>query len=264
MRTSNPALKPGVFQTASVGYQGRIDRSVMTVDGAVQKTGILTALLIFSAAWVWSTVAGSSSPYDGMVAVNTGASPASLMPWMIGGAIAGLIFALVTSFKPQWAMYTAPGYALCEGLFIGGISAIMELRYPGIVMQSAMLTMGTLVTLLLAYKAGYIRATEKFKSGVIMATGAIFLVYFVSMILGFFGVHLSYIHGSGPIGIAVSLVVVAVAALNLILDFDLIEQGARSSAPKYMEWYAGFALLVTLVWLYVEFLRLLGKLNDRK
>jgi len=260
MRTSNPALKPELFRRSGAGIFGQTNSDVMTVDGAVQKTGILAFLLILSAGFVW-TQAFKATGYDGAPAML--ANPGMLTPWMVGGAIGGLILAFATAFKPHWAMYTAPAYAVVEGLFIGGISSFMELRFPGIVMQASLLTMGTLVTMLMAYKAGVLRATEKFRSVVVMATGAIAVTYLVSMIMGFFGVQMSFLHDSSPLSIGISLVVIVVAALNLILDFDLIEEGAAQSSPKYMEWYSGFALMVTLVWLYIEFLRLLSKLNSR-
>jgi uncharacterized YccA/Bax inhibitor family protein len=167
-------------------------------------------------------------------------------------------------FKKEWAMVTGSIYALCEGLFLGGLSAMYEIRFHGIVLQAAMLTFGTLFALLAAYRSGLIRATENFKLGICAATGGIALVYIVTMVLGMFGVRVPYIHDSGLIGIGFSLFVVVIAALNLVLDFDFIEQGSAVGAPKYMEWYAAFGLLVTLIWLYIEFLRLLAKLNSRK
>jgi uncharacterized YccA/Bax inhibitor family protein len=194
---------------------------------------------------------------------NSG-NPDAVMPWMIGGAIGGFIVALITVFKKTWSPITAPIYALLEGLFIGGISSIFEAKYPGIVIQAVGLTFGTLFGLLVAYKTGFIKATENFKLGVVAATGGIALIYFVSFILGFFGVGVPFIHESGLMGIGFSLFVVVIAALNLVLDFDFIEHGAEHGAPKYMEWYAAFGLMVTLVWLYIEILRLLAKLRDRR
>jgi uncharacterized YccA/Bax inhibitor family protein len=167
-------------------------------------------------------------------------------------------------FKKNWAIVTAPLYAVLEGLVLGGLSATFEARFPGIVIQAVGLTFGTLFALLLAYKSGVIKATENFKLGVVAATGGIALVYLAGFVLGFFGVSIPYIHGSGTIGILFSLVVVVIAALNLVLDFDFIESGAASGAPKYMEWYAAFGLLVTLIWLYLEILRLLAKLRSRR
>ena len=186
------------------------------------------------------------------------------MPWIIGGAIGGFVVALITIFKKQWAAFTAPLYALLEGLFLGGFSAIFEAKYPGIVIQAVTLTFGTLFCLLLAYRSGLIKATENFKLGVVAATGGIALIYMATIFLGFFGVRMPFIHESGTIGIAFSLFVVVIAALNLVLDFDFIENGAARGAPKYMEWYAAFGLMVTLIWLYIEILRLLAKLRGRR
>jgi uncharacterized YccA/Bax inhibitor family protein len=186
------------------------------------------------------------------------------MPLAYGGAIAGLILAVITSFKPAWAMITGSLYALAEGLFLGAISAIFEARFPGIALSAAGCTVGTLAGLLIAYQSGLIRATENFKLGVFAATAGIAIFYLVSMVLGFFGIHIPYIHQSGPIGIAFSAFVVIIAALNLVLDFDFIERGVAGGAPKHMEWYAAFGLLVTLVWLYIEILRLLSKIMGRR
>jgi uncharacterized YccA/Bax inhibitor family protein len=188
---------------------------------------------------------------------------AKAMPFMIGGLIGGLVLALVTVFKKEWAGFTAPGYAVCEGLVLGALSAIFELQYPGIVMQAVALTFGTLFCLLMAYKTQIIRVTEKFRLGVFVATAAIALVYLVSIVLGFFHIQVPFMVGSGLVSIGFSLFVVGIAALNLVLDFDMIERGAEAGAPKYMEWYGAFGLMVTLVWLYMEILRLLAKLRGR-
>jgi len=170
----------------------------------------------------------------------------------------------VTIFKPAWAPVTSPIYAALEGLALGALSAIFEARYPGIVIQAVGLTFGTLVALLVVYRSGLIPVTENFKLGVVAATGGIAFVYLIGFVMSFFGASIPLIHGSSAIGIAFSLLVVGVAALNLVLDFDFIEQGAERRVPKYMEWYAAFGLLVTLVWLYLELLRLLAKLQDRR
>jgi uncharacterized YccA/Bax inhibitor family protein len=185
-------------------------------------------------------------------------------PYMLIGGLGGFIMAMVTIFKKEWSGVTAPIYALLEGLFLGSISAMLELRFPGIAIEAVALTFGTCFCLLLAYRSGLIRATEKFKLGIVAATGGIALVYVVSMVIGFFGVRVPYIYGSGPIGILFSLFVVVIAALNLILDFNFIEQGVSRGAPKYMEWYSAFGLMVTLIWLYLEIIRLLSKLRDRR
>jgi uncharacterized YccA/Bax inhibitor family protein len=183
---------------------------------------------------------------------------------MTGGLIGGFVIALVTIFKKEWSPVTAPVYALLEGLVLGGISAIFERSYPGVAIQAVGLTFGTLFVLLLAYKSGIVRATQGFKIGVIAATGGIAVFYLVEMVLNFFfHFQVPAINGSGPWGIVFSLFVVIIAALNLVLDFDLIESGVRMGAPKYMEWYGAFGLMVTLIWLYLEILRLLAKARRR-
>src|SRR5690348_6344512 len=246
MRTSNPALNQSAFRSASATYG-----DTMTVNGTVNKTGILLLCAIATAAWTWNRFFHDPTPE-------------SVAPFALVGAIGGMIVAFVTIFKKQWSPVTAPLYALLEGLVLGGVSAMFELRWPGLPMQAVALTFGTLVAMLLAYRSGVIRVTDKLRLGIVAATGGIALFYFLSFILGFFGVHFNAINGSGAIGIGFSVVVVVIAALNLVLDFDLIEQGAHYGAPKYMEWYGGFALLLTLVWLYFELLRLLGKMRDRR
>jgi uncharacterized YccA/Bax inhibitor family protein len=245
MRTSNPALNDQVFRGAGVAIG-----EPMTLQGTVNKTGVLLLCVIATAAWTWNIFMRSHSPESAM----------SLA--MVGG-IGGFIFALVTIFKKTWAPVTAPIYALLEGLVLGGISAMFELRFPGIAIQAVSLTFGTLVVLLLAYRSGLIPVTEKFKMGVVAATGGIALFYLMTIVLGFFGVHFTTINGAGPIGIGFSIFVVIIASLNLVLDFDFIESGVRAGAPKYMEWYAAFGLMVTLIWLYFEILRLLSKLRSR-
>ena len=250
MRTANPALNDNTF-TRHIDLTGE-DR--MTLMGTVHKTGALLLLLLISASMTWSMVLSPGA--DGLVV----SGPVGLLT--IGGAIGGLIFAMATIFKPRWAPVTAPIYAVLQGLFIGGISAFMERIYPGIVPQAAGLTFGILFALLAAYKSGLIRATENFKLGVVAATGGIFVIYIASFILGFFGISIPFLHDSGPIGIGISVFICIVAALNLVLDFDFIENGAEHGAPKYMEWVGAFGLMVTLVWLYIEILHLLAKLRD--
>jgi uncharacterized YccA/Bax inhibitor family protein len=182
---------------------------------------------------------------------------------MIVGLIGGFIVAMVTIFKQSWAPVTSPIYALLEGLVLGGISAITNARYPGIGIEAVSLTFGTLFVLLLAYSSGLIKVTEKFKLGVIAATGGIAVFYLLEMVLSFFHIYFTTINGNSMIGIGFSVVVVIVAALNLVLDFDFIEQGVTVGAPKYMEWYGAFGIMVTLVWLYLEILRLLSKMRSR-
>jgi uncharacterized YccA/Bax inhibitor family protein len=246
MRTANPALGDDTF----TGF-GRVAREEqMSIQGTANKAMLLLLCVCITAAWTWNIF------YRAM-------NPQAVMPLLGIGAIGGFIIALVTVFKQSWAPVTAPIYALLEGLVIGGVSSVAEAQFPGIVIQAVGLTFGTCLVLLLAYKTGMIRATENFKLGVVAATGGIALFYFVTIILGFFGVQVSFVYQSGPVGIAFSLIVCAVAALNLVLDFDFIEQGAAAGAPRYMEWYAAFGLMVTLIWLYLEILRLLMKLRSR-
>ena len=256
IRSGNPALKESTFLDLGSGTVVSRDAGAMTLNGTVNKTGILLLLSVLTAAFAWtqSVVTGP----DGTAMVAPGVTIDAL-----GGAIGGFILAMVTVFKKTWSPVTAPLYALVEGFFLGAISAVFELKYPGIVFQAVVLTFGTLGALLAAYRSGLIRATENFKLGVVAATGGIALVYLVSMGLRLFGKDIPLIHESGLVGIGFSLFVVVIAALNLVLDFDFIESGVEAGAPKYMEWYGAFGLMVTLVWLYIEFLRLLAKLQSR-
>jgi len=205
---------------------------------------------VATAAWTWNLFLNARSPE-------------AVMPLGLLGMIGGLIVAVVTIFKKTWAPITAPLYALLEGLVLGSVSAMFEVRFKGIAIQSVGLTFGTLIALLLVYRSGLIKVTDNFRLGVVAATGGIALFYVATMILGFFGVRFPSIYGAGPLGIGISVFVVIIAALNLVLDFDFIESGARQGAPKYMEWYAAFGLMVTLIWLYLEILRLMSKLRSR-
>ena len=256
IRSGNPALKESTFLDLGSGTVVSRDAGAMTLNGTVNKTGILLLLSVLTAAFAWtqSVVTGP----DGTAMVAPGVTI-----YALGGAIGGFILAMVTVFKKTWSPVTAPLYALVEGFFLGAISAVFELKYPGIVFQAVVLTFGTLGALLAAYRSGLIRATENFKLGVVAATGGIALVYLVSMGLRLFGKDIPLIHESGLVGIGFSLFVVVIAALNLVLDFDFIANATEKGAPKYMEWYGAFGLMVTLVWLYLEFLRLLSKLQSR-
>jgi uncharacterized YccA/Bax inhibitor family protein len=243
IKSSNPALSNSIFLQES--HSG-IVTDTMTIQGTVNKTAIALFLLICSASWTWS------------LPVSQAGALATL------GAIGGIVVALITVFKKHLSGVTVPIYALLQGLFLGSFSSIFEMQYPGIVIQAVGLTFGTLFALLSAYKSGLIKVTENFKLGLFAATGGLAMFYFVSFILGFFGVNFSMFTGSGPIGIGFSVVVVAIAALNLVMDFDFIENGSQQGAPKYMEWYGAFGLMVTLIWLYIEIIRLLAKLRDRR
>jgi uncharacterized YccA/Bax inhibitor family protein len=244
MRTGNPTLSTKTF--SGLTHTGQ----AMTLNGTVQKTALLLFGVVATATLSWRRTAGTEDP-------------SALLPYILIGGLGGFIVALVTIFKKEWSPVTAPLYAVLEGLFLGVISAMFEAMYPGIVFQAVILTFGTLASLLLAYQTGLIRATENFKLGVTAATGGIALIYLVGFVMSFFGAGIPYIHESGMIGIGFSLFVVVIAALNLVLDFDFIENGVEKGAPKYMEWYASFGLLVTLIWLYLEILRLLSKLRSR-
>lgn len=239
LRSGNPVLSKKTFtKTLSSSDE-------MTIEGTVNKTAISLLLLVWTGYFTFDVI-----------------SPVLL----IGSGIGGFILAIVTIFKKEWAPITVPLYAILEGALLGGISYMYNSTYNGIVTNAILLTVGILVSLLIAYRSGYIKATENFKLGIFAATGGIAIVYFINFIMGFFGSGLGVmsINNASPLSIGFSIVVVIVASLNLVLDFDFIEEGAEKGAPKYMEWYGAFGLLVTLIWLYLEILRLLAKLNSRR
>jgi uncharacterized YccA/Bax inhibitor family protein len=252
MKTSNPALSDKTFRELAGGQYGGFTDAAghMTLDGTVNKTGILLLCAVGTASWTWHLFLQSHEIAD-------------VTPLMLGGMFGGFICAMITIFKKEWSAVTAPIYALLEGLVLGGLSAVLEMRYPGVAIEAVGLTFGTLFVMLLAYRSGLIRVTDKLRLGIVAATGGIMVFYLMEMVLGFFGVHFASINGSGAIGIGFSLIVVAIAALNLVLDFDFIEKGVQFGAPKYMEWYGAFGIMVTLVWLYLEILRLLSKMRSR-
>ena len=247
-RSGNPALHDATFSNFNPSES--TGKHFMTLQGTVNKTGILLILVTLTASWTWNLFFVSKDP-------------SSVMPLAIGGAVLGFILALVTIFKKSWAGITAPSYALAQGLFLGAISAIFESQYQGIVIQAVGLTLGTLASLLVLYKTGVIKPTENFRLMIVSATMGIGLLYMVSIVMNMFGSSIGFIHSNGLFGIGFSLFVVAIAALNLVLDFDFIEQGSEQNAPKYMEWFGAFSLMVTLIWLYLEMLRLLAKLRSR-
>ena len=240
MRSGNPALNSKIFTSVVQDGSAR-----MTIGGTVNKTAMSLLLLMATASYTWT------NPSPGL---------------MLVGIFGGLILALITIFKKTWAPYTVSGYALLEGLALGGISRYFEELYPGIVSQAVFLTFGILAALLLAYKTGLIKPTENFKLGVFAATGGIAIMYLISLIMSMFGSGMSILNpnNASMLSIGISLFVVVIASLNLVLDFDFIEEGAEKGAPKYMEWYGAFGLLVTLIWLYLEILRLLAKLQSRR
>ena len=246
-KSGNPTLTDKIFSRSLTDTQV----GVMSVRGTINKFGFLFLMVLASAAFVWHAY------YQGQ----------NVMPYLWGGMIGGLILALVIIFKRSWAGFLAPLYGLVEGLFIGAISAIINEAfiesYPGIIMQAVALTFGTAISMFLLYNFGVIKATERFKSIIFTATAGIGIFYLIALGLRMFGIDIPFLHEGGLMGIGFSLFVIAIAALNLIIDFDMIEKGAEMGAPKYMEWYCAFGLLVTIVWLYIEILRLLSKLGSR-
>jgi uncharacterized YccA/Bax inhibitor family protein len=245
MRTSNPAFRNAVFtRTRALPGEG-----AMTLGGTVAKTFVLLALAIASTIYTWS-----------QAQLTNGAMIGTLL---LAGTLGGFVTALVLVFNPRLAPWLAPLYAVLEGLALGGISLVYQAQYRGLPMQAVGLTIATLAGMLVLYRAGVLRATDRFRAVVVSATLGIALFYLIALGLRFFGVDVPMLYSGGALGIGFSVLVSAVAALNLILDFDMIEQGVRARAPKFVEWYASFGLLVTLVWLYLELLRLLAKLQRR-
>ncbi len=243
LKTSNPTLTKKTF----IGFENNVEQ--MTLQGVVNKSAFLILLAILAAAWTWQRDFDSSSSSKSFVTTSS---------------LSALMVASLTIRKKSRAIVTAPLYAVLEGISLGAISAILEARYPGVVIQAVSLTFATFICLLLTYASRRIKPTENFKLGVISATGAVGLVYMTTLTLRHFGLSIPFIHDSGIIGILFSLFVVSLAALNLVLDFDFIEYGVKKGAPHYMEWYSAFGLLATLFWLYIEFLNLLAKSKSRR
>lgn len=255
MRTSNPTFNESRWSPTAIAP----GQATMTAQGTATKTGILVLLALVGASYtfnIFMETLRSTGDY--------GAAFGSVSIYTWGGAIAGLVTALFIMFKPTIAPVLAPAYAVMEGLFLGGISAFAETQFPGIAFQAAFLTLGILGALLFCYKVGLIKVTQRFRSMVMAATGGIMVVYLISFIGRFVGFELPLIHSASMAGIGFSLFVVAIASMNLVLDFDFIDRAAQSGQPKHMEWFGAFATMVTLVWLYLEILRLLMKLNSRR
>ena len=239
MRSGNPVLSKSTFTTT------REHSETMTINGTVNKTATCLFLLLGTGYLTFNTI-------------NPGI--------LIACGIGGFIVAIVTVFKKEWAPFTVPLYAILEGGLLGGVSFMYNGLYDGIVTNAIFLTVGILLSLLVAYRSGFIKPTENFKLGIFAATGGIAIVYLINFVMGFFGssMGIMQIDNASPMSIGFSIVVVIIAALNLVLDVDFIEEGSEKGAPKYMEWYGAFGLLVTLIWLYLEILRLLAKLNSRR
>ena len=245
-RSGNPALNKNSFRNLGVDRSaGAVRRNeLMTIKGTVDKTALSLSLLLLSGYYVYSEQITSLT---------------------FIGAIAGFIVGIITIFNKKAAPITVPIYSLCQGLFLGGVSFMYGQMFEGIVFNAITLTVTILFSLLLAYRSGVIKPTENFKLGLFAAMGGIFLFYIVSFIGSFFGLQFSILDPSNGsmTSILFSLFIVVIASLNLVLDFDFIEEASENGAPKYMEWYGAFGLLVTLVWLYLEILRLLAKMNSR-
>ncbi|PIF05142.1 MAG: hypothetical protein CSA36_08230 [Draconibacterium sp.] len=250
-KSSNPVLKENVFHK---DYSPSFE--VMTVNGTINKTALMLLLVIAGAAYTWRKFIEAYT-------VNPELAGKAVLPWLLIGGIGGFITVLVTVFRPKSSAISAPVYAVFEGLLLGGLSAMLETVYNGIVMRAVALTLAVFLAMLFIYRSGVIKVTRKFAMGVFAATAGIFVVYLVGFIAGLIGVNMSFLYGNSNWSIGISLVVVVVAALNLVLDFSFIENAAGSGAPKYMEWYGAFGLMVTLVWLYIELLRLLAKFASR-
>ncbi|HEY6452760.1 MAG TPA: Bax inhibitor-1/YccA family protein [Steroidobacteraceae bacterium] len=247
IKSGNPGLNDRTFAGLP---RPALESERMTLQGTINKSFLLLVVLMGTALWPWSQYLASGNP----AVVG--------LPVMIG-VVGGLVLAIVICLRPVTAPYLAVPYAALEGLAIGGISALLEKRYPGIAIQATALTFAVLAALLLAYTTRLIRVTQRFRAIVVGGTGAIFLLYLMTAVLRLFHIDTPFMNDSSALSIGLSLVIVGFAALNLVLDFDLIESGVTQGAPRYMEWYGAFGLLVTLVWLYMEILRLLSKVRQR-
>ncbi|MFZ1800828.1 MAG: Bax inhibitor-1/YccA family protein [Chitinophagaceae bacterium] len=253
LKSSNPTLSEKMWNRADGNVQA-IGTETMTVRGAINKFGFLLLLVIGAAVYTWNLHA--------QLADNT------MNTLMMVGIFGGLIVAIAISFKPTWAPLLAPLYAILEGFFLGGISVLFNSmfaeKYPGLIMQAVGLTFGVAIAMFILYNFRIIKVTDKLRSVIISATMGILLFYVISMVLRLFHVNVGFTYDSSLLGIGISLFIVAIAALNLLLDFDMIERGASGGAPKFMEWYGAFGLLVTIVWLYIEILKLLSRFAGRK
>jgi uncharacterized YccA/Bax inhibitor family protein len=249
-KTSNPTLGEKIIKD----YAFAATDGAMTVQGTINKIALLLALVIAGAVFTWAKT---------MSGVETG-SVVGVQGWMIGGSISAFILALIITFKKNLAPILSPVYAICEGLCLGALSAYFEVMFPGLVMRAVLLTFSVLFGMLFMYKVQIIKVTQRFRAIVLAATVGIALAYLISFILNLFGVNMGFILGGGSFGLIISLVIVAVAALNLVLDFDFIEKGTEAGLPSFFEWYGAFGLMVTLIWLYIEILRLLATIASNR
>jgi len=247
-QSGNPTLSEKQFEKTLTSGSGE----TMTVRGTMNKFGFLMLMVMAGAAFAWQWFDAGKNP----------------MPLMLGGALGGLVVALIITFKKEWSGYLAPAYAILEGLFVGAISAyfnfLFQEKYPGIITHAVLITFAVAASMYLLFTLRIIKVTDKLRSIIFVATASIAVFYLLTWILSFFGIQFAFLTTGSTFGIIFSLAVIAIAALNLVLDFDMIEKGSEMGAPKYMEWYGAFGLLVTLVWLYLEILRLLAKMNSRK
>lgn len=253
-RTSNPIFGKKTFEQA---YTSTVGEEHMTLNGTINKTALAVLFVIATAFYTWQKFFEVYDP------LNPAIASASIIKYLAIGGIGGFIIAIVATFTPRWSGFTTPLYAIFEGLFLGGLSAMFEAQFPGLVIRAVALTFAVFLSMLFVYRQGIIKVTGKFRRGMISAMMGLLMVYLVSWIAGMFGANVSYLHGGGTFGLIFSLIVTGISAFSLMLDFDFIDQNAAAKAPKYMEWYSVFGLLVSLVWLYVNILRLLSIFSNR-
>ncbi|MDR3296646.1 MAG: Bax inhibitor-1/YccA family protein [Prevotellaceae bacterium] len=266
--SSSPALNDSAFRTAT--HSAVVSESAMTVQGTIHKTLLLVLLAGLGAVYTWKIFAEAVAVFPSAVSADAATiatndiAMGAVMPYLIGGLVGGLIFSLIAIFSPRRSTWAAPLYAVCEGLCLGALSAMFNYQTEGIVLQAVGLTFAVLLVMLVLYRTGAIKVTNKLRSGIIIATGAIAVCYLATWIIGMFSAStVSFMHDASWLSIGISLFVVGVAAFNFLLDFDFINRGTQMGAPKYMEWYGAFGLMLTLVWLYIELLRLLSKVYRR-
>lgn len=248
-QSSNPVFGKNTFG-ASYGTYTASD--VMTVKGTINKTMLMFVMVVASAFFVWNKFFGMYSPENPLGALS------AVKTYMLIGGIGGFVLALIATFSPRNSGFLVPIYAILEGMFLGGLSAMYEAQFTGLVIRAVMLTFSVFFVMLIVYRQQIIKVTDKFRRGMVAALGGLMLVYIVSWIGSLFGANFSFIQGAGSFGLIFSLIVVGIAAFSLLLDFDFIERGAQAGAPKHMEWYGAFGLMVSLIWLYINILRLLS------